>query len=85
MEDNLLNCAIEISDNCVSPVQNRVVSKLSELPILIFIIRFCRNTRKESRYSRYKGFGVEETMLAKERGFVDDAKKECLHFSHECL
>jgi len=85
MEDNLLNSAVEISDNCVSPVQNRVVAKFSELPIWVLVIWICRNTRKKSRCSRYEGFGVEETMLAKVRGFIDDAKKECLHSLHECL
>jgi len=27
----------------------------------------------------------EETMLVKVRGFIDDAKKECIRFLHECL
>jgi hypothetical protein len=27
----------------------------------------------------------EETMLVKVRCFIDDAKKECLHFLHEGL
>ena len=33
MEDNLLNCTFETSENCFSPVKNRVVAKFSELPI----------------------------------------------------
>jgi len=37
MEDNLLNRATEISDNCVSTVQNRAVASFSLLPILRLI------------------------------------------------
>jgi hypothetical protein len=27
----------------------------------------------------------EETVLVKVLGFIDEAKKECLHFLHECF
>jgi len=38
-----------------------------------------------SLHSRYEGVVFEETMLVKVRGFIDDAKKECIRFLHECL
>jgi len=79
MEDNLLNRVTEISDNCVSPVQNRAVAQFSSLPVLILIIWSYRNKGRGSLYCRYEGVVSEETMIVTVPGFIDDAKKEFLY------
>jgi hypothetical protein len=80
MDDNLLNGATEISDNCVSPVQNRAVAQFSSLPVLILIIWSYRNKGNWSLYCRYEGVVSEETVLVTVLGFIDDAKKKFLYF-----
>jgi len=65
----MLNRATDVSDNCVSLVQKRVVAEFSSLQILIPIFWIFRIEGKGSRYCRYKG-----VLLKKLQDFIVEAK-----------